>query len=251
MKHYAAMHTLLWVVVLGLFLGQVPPALPTPTNIESVINTSSAGIPSIALPPVDSLSAPQPFANPQNTPAHALIPKLTTPANTQLPFVFEKNIGQTDSSVRFRARTVGGIVSFTPDEIILALPPVVRSMPMLNDTLVSEHTSLSDKGNAKAFEYSQPTVRVRYIGARSAQSLVGVGQLPGVVNYFVGNNPSKWRTNIPTYSSIIYHQLYDGVSLHYTGTGQQLKSTFEVSPGADPSQIRWQYTGITKIHTDN
>jgi hypothetical protein len=36
-------------------------------------------------------------------------------------------------------------------------------------------------------------------GANPQAEMVGLDQLPGIVNYFIGGDPSNWRTNIPTY----------------------------------------------------
>ena len=53
-----------------------------------------------------------------------------------------------------------------------------------------------------------------------------------------------------TYGGIAYHNLYPGIDLAYVGHGGTLKGTYTVAPGADPSQIRWQYSGADSTAID-
>jgi hypothetical protein len=80
-----------------------------------------------------------------------------------------------------------------------------------------------------------------FLGA-SASSTVAQGDLAsGKVNYLIGSEPTNWHTNLPTYSSIRYGSLYPGIDLRYEGAGKHLKGTYTVSPGADPTTMRWRY----------
>jgi len=73
---------------------------------------------------------------------------------------------------------------------------------------------------------------------------------PGKINYFIGNDPSKWSTDVSTYASTHYEGLYPGIDLKYEGTGGQLKGTYTVAPGADPALIRWRYAGAESVRID-
>jgi hypothetical protein len=62
--------------------------------------------------------------------------------------------------------------------------------------------------------------------------------LPGKSNYFIGNDPKKWRTHVPTYGRVRYENVYPGVDLVYYGNkGGQLEYDFVVAPGADLGPI--------------
>jgi uncharacterized repeat protein (TIGR01451 family) len=63
----------------------------------------------------------------------------------------------------------------------------------------------------------------------------------GVVNYFLGNDPTRWKTDVPTYGGLAYRQLYPGIDLVYRGTQGVLKSEFLLAPGVDPAAIRMVY----------
>ena len=76
-------------------------------------------------------------------------------------------------------------------------------------------------------------------------------QLPGIVNYFIGDDPAKWRTNIPTYAKVQYQDVYPGIDLAYYGNQGQLEYDLIVAPGADPNQIRLVFDGAEKIEVDD
>jgi hypothetical protein len=87
---------------------------------------------------------------------------------------------------------------------------------------------------------------MRFLGSDSAAEVKGEQELPCRVNYFKGNDPAKWRTDVPTYSRIKYKGVYPGVDLIYYGNQQQLEYDFVVSAGADPRQIRFAFEGADK-----
>ncbi len=93
-------------------------------------------------------------------------------------------------------------------------------------------------------------MHLTFDGADGAQRVVDAERLPGKVNYLIGNQPSRWLTDLPTYGSIIYEQLYPGIDLRYDGTQSTLKGTYTLAPQADPSRIRWRYEGVTGARVD-
>jgi hypothetical protein len=81
-------------------------------------------------------------------------------------------------------------------------------------------------------------LRLKLAGANTAAKVAGTEELPGKANYFIGNDPKKWCTNVPTYAKVKYKDVYPGVDLVYYGNqGGQLEYDFVVAPGADPGAI--------------
>src|SRR5438876_9928559 len=81
---------------------------------------------------------------------------------------------------------------------------------------------------------------MKLVGANPSARVVGLDELPGKSNYFIGNDPKKWRTNVPNYAKVKYTSIYPGVDLVYYGNQRQLEYDFVVQPGADPGQIALQ-----------
>jgi len=79
---------------------------------------------------------------------------------------------------------------------------------------------------------------LKLLGTNPAAKVTAVNELPGKSNYLIGNDPNKWRTNVPTYGRVRYESVYPGVDLVYYGKqGGQLEYDFVVAPGADPGAI--------------
>ncbi|HTL57814.1 MAG TPA: SBBP repeat-containing protein [Candidatus Limnocylindrales bacterium] len=70
------------------------------------------------------------------------------------------------------------------------------------------------------------------------------------VNYLVGDDPSRWRSDMAAFSSVKVEALYPGVDLIYYGHQQQLEYDFVVGPKVDPQVIAMQFTGVDKILID-
>jgi subtilisin-like proprotein convertase family protein len=140
------------------------------------------------------------------------------PAVGTLPLVFESNLGQTDSEVRFLARGASSLF-LTQSEMVLG--PV-----------------------------GQSALRMRLVGANQSPSITGVGELPGRVSTFTGADPARWRRGVPAYSKVKYSGVYPGVDLLFYGTDRRLEYDFVVAPGADPRAIAMDFTGADALEID-
>ncbi len=148
----------------------------------------------------------------------------------QLPLSFEPNAGQSDPVVQYQAHAMGGMLYFEDEAVVLSLPKT-------DPGLLTASQTWSD-------------VRLLFDGVDDAHQVVNAERLPGIVNYFIGNDRSQWLTNLPTYKGIIYKQLYPGIDLRYDGAQSTLKGTYTLTPDADPSRIRWHYEGIASARVD-
>jgi uncharacterized protein (TIGR03437 family) len=132
-----------------------------------------------------------------------------------VPLSFEPNQGQLTSTVQFLSRGSGYALFLTPGKVVLNL----------------ERQQALD------------TLRMILIGANPQAVAVSQSRQPGVVSYFIGNDPKNWRSGIPTYGKVKYPQIYPGVDLVFYGNQRQLEYDFIVAPGADPSPIAWRIEG--------
>jgi hypothetical protein len=148
-----------------------------------------------------------------------------------VPFSFEANQGQTDRQVQFLSRGPGYTLFLTPTEAVLALQQGSK-YPLAPDS------GLRELKSAQLEENKTTVLRMQFEGANPSPRASGLEPLPGIVNYFIGNDPKKWRTNVPTYAKVKYRDVYPGVDLIYYGNQGQLEYDFVVRPGADPSAIK-------------
>src|SRR5215469_3754174 len=104
--------------------------------------------------------------------------------------------------------------------------------------------------HAKARQRAPATFKMKLLGANPAARMEGVDELPGKSNYFIGNDPKKWRTNVPNYGKVRYDEVYRGVDLIFYGHEQQLEYDFVVAPGGDPAAIQLSFEGTKGLHVD-
>src|SRR5882724_9962921 len=144
----------------------------------------------------------------------------------KLPLQFEANRGQTNKDVHFLARGPGYGLYLTASEAVLVLA----------------------KPDAKA--QKSVALRMSLVGAARKPVLTGLDELPGKANYFIGKDPARWRTNVPTYAKVQYRNVYPGIDLVYYGKQRQLEYDFVVAPGADPKKIVLGFKGADKLEID-
>jgi hypothetical protein len=87
--------------------------------------------------------------------------------------------------------------------------------------------------------------------ANTRAAASGADELPGKSNYFIGNDPKKWRTNVPSYVRVKYEGVYPGADLvYYSNQAGQLEYDFVVPRGADPNQIKLSFAGADGMRID-
>ncbi|HKV81061.1 MAG TPA: SBBP repeat-containing protein [Candidatus Sulfotelmatobacter sp.] len=151
-----------------------------------------------------------------------------------LPLIFEPNLGQanldpSDSRARFTTHGSGYSMVLGNDGAILSL--------------VTKTRSTSSSGSASRVQ----TLRMKLAGANANASLRAVDQLPGKSNYFIGNEPAKWRTGVPQFARVRYDNVYPGINLVFYGNEGHLEYDFQVEPGGDPSRAELEFSGAEKL----
>ena len=189
----------------------------------------------------------------------------------QLPISFEANLGQTNSQVKYLSHGRGYTLFLTPTEAVMSLSNPAHNSGALHGT---DATSANAPTGPEAAQNA--TFRMRLIGSNehalvtglrelpgrtnyligndpsklATTPLTGLRELPGRTNYLIGNDPSKWHTDIPTYASVEYQQVYPGIDLLYYGNRRQLEYDFILAPGANPDSIRLGLSGTRQPKID-
>ncbi len=135
-----------------------------------------------------------------------------------LPLSFEPNEGQSDPRVKFLARGGGYTLFLTDGEAVLAL-------------------RTANTGTQPNRIAHQAVVQMKLVGANPKPVVSGMDEQPGKADYFIGNDPKKWKTDVPNYARVQYQDVYPGVDLIYYGKQGQLEYDFLVAPGTDPKAI--------------
>jgi len=155
----------------------------------------------------------------------------------RLPLTFEANQGQASPQTKFLAHGRGYSASLNAGGMALTLRP----------TGVAPTT---DRSLSPGTKRPGATLQFSLLGANPAPVIVGEGPQLGKVNYFIGSDATKWQTNVPTYGSVRYKNVYPGIDLVYYGNHQQLEYDFAISSGADPGLIQFEIKGASEIGLD-
>ena len=140
-------------------------------------------------------------------------------AYAKLPPLFVANAGQADPHVRYLAQGSGYSFAFTPASAALTL---------VNGT----------RGAA---------LELRFVNADPKAEPEARRETAGKVNYFVSNDPARWRTGLSTYEELVYRDLWPGIDLAFRGAAGELKYEFHVRPGANVGDIRLAYHGAENV----
>ncbi|HUH64147.1 MAG TPA: SBBP repeat-containing protein, partial [Terracidiphilus sp.] len=165
-----------------------------------------------------------------------------------IPLSFEANRGQTDSSVQFLSRGQGYTLFLRRGEAVLALRSAKLNAP--ESTLAGNLADPRRRVGPDDESIETSIVRMKLVGANPRAAVHEEDEQITKTNYFLGNDPTKWRTDVPNYGRIRYSQVYPGIDLVYYGNQSKLEHDFVVSPGADPSRIRLSVVGAGESKID-
>ncbi len=90
-------------------------------------------------------------------------------------------------------------------------------------------------------------LRVVFKGSANEPLVVPENPKEGYDNYFLGNDSTRWKSNVRTYAALRFNNVYPGIDVKYYSDGGQLKYDFLVKPGADLSKIVLAYEGAEKL----
>lgn len=128
-----------------------------------------------------------------------------------LPLSLEWNLGQADAKYQIVGHALGYSLGLSANEASLEL-----------------HAWVDGRAGG---------LTATLLGARKATSIEALDPLPGKANYFLGNDPKAWFTDVPTFRRAKFRNVYPGIDLVYYGQGATFEHDFIVNPGGDPSRI--------------
>lgn len=167
---------------------------------------------------------------------------------------FIKNLGQWDERVLFRADAGNVAIWIARDGIYYQLIRRVGSEEQ--QTQILENTArrmpFPDSQLPKQeFAYEQQVVRAAFRHANEQFRVIERGELDIKYNYFIGRDPSRWHSNVPSFERVVLVGLYEGIDLSLTfDQHESLICQFMSSPGADRTKAEFEYDGATSIESN-
>jgi hypothetical protein len=165
-------------------------------------------------------------------------PALVSVSHAGWPLFFEAGPASPDSPTNFLARGPNYELCITPAEVDFALR---RPRAALAPATVRREKSITACSASASF------MRMSFTSANPLARISGTGEMQGRVNYFIGNDPAAWRTQVPIFAQVKIESLYPGIDLVYYGNHQQIEYDFTVGPRADARAIRMRFAGVDKL----
>ncbi len=144
----------------------------------------------------------------------------------KLPLYFIKNNGQVDGRVSYYERGARHATFFTDKAVVL--------------TLVKSEGLKENKNR----EYTAESMRISFLGASEKTRITAGEKNTGRVNFFTGNDRTKWQSNVATYSGLTYEDVYKNIDISFYGNNNDIEHDVIVRPGGDPSVVAFAYEGI-------
>jgi hypothetical protein len=183
-------------------------------------------------------------ASKRRVPAHRAGTHEAATASLGLPLEFEANRGQAPAMYNFNAHGTDYALGIAPAEIAVLLFRPQEAKPKVVPAALHLQT------DAGATPMEQLQLHLRLLGANPSAAVSGIDRKPGVSNYFIGNDPANWRTQIPHYGRLETAGVYDGIDLVFYGNPEQLEYDFRIAPAADPQAIRLEVGGAASVALD-
>jgi gliding motility-associated-like protein len=181
-------------------------------------------------------------------------------AQSALEFV--ENKGQWDKSVRFKGSLNSGAF-FLQNKGFIVLQHNPEDLRNLMDAAHRFEGAIKearfDNGKGKMPILNTPAKRVlhshayavKFEGANENPQAIPEKVTEGTFNYLLGNDPSKWASNVKSFQAVVYKNLYPGIDIRYYSENGHLKYDLVVNPGADPNKILMRYEGADKLLIKN
>jgi Beta-propeller repeat len=93
---------------------------------------------------------------------------------------------------------------------------------------------------------SPDVLTMQLVGANAGARAEGQDQVAAKTNYLLGNDPSRWHTDVPNYAQVTIAGVYSGINeVFHSNAQHELEYDFTVDPHVSPDVIRMHFDGAT------
>jgi endonuclease/exonuclease/phosphatase family metal-dependent hydrolase len=163
----------------------------------------------------------------------------------KIPLYFISNEGQVDERALFYAKASRYTLWLTKEGLVFDSTRRTKK-----ESTNSNRLSPEDINNHEDYKYDRDVSRLIFINANTKPDVVPLNDTEHKVNYFIGKDKSKWRTNIQTSRAVLYKELYPNIDLKVYGIEKQIEYDFVVRPGGQVSDIGFEYKDVEKTRID-
>lgn len=172
--------------------------------------------------------------------ATATVPE-HTPGSSSPGFYFIENKGQWDARIRYKLN-MGVAQLFAENDRLNYLLVHPGDLAERSHHHTEAHCNHDEQLRIRCHRFY-----VRFAGANTQSLNKPARKLSAYHNYFLGNDPSKWASEVGLFEEVFYGGLYPGIDLRLYESGGNIKYDFIVAAGADPAAIDLEYSYADKV----
>ncbi|NRA13297.1 MAG: gliding motility-associated C-terminal domain-containing protein [Crocinitomicaceae bacterium] len=151
------------------------------------------------------------------------------------------NAGQWDSRIEYKVELQMGEMYIEKDGFTYNLSDIKTKSG--HDHGVKPHGHHDE-------EIKSHVIKSNFLGSNWGREVVQSNPSGFYRNYFLGNDQSKWKSKLHSYSALSMIDLYSGIDLLMDGSRGGLKYSFQVAPNVDADQIQMSYEGQDSLYID-
>ncbi len=164
-----------------------------------------------------------------------MCPNLSYATESEHPFV--KNKGQWNEKVQFKANW---------GSAVLFLEKSAFHYQFIDYPDVHDHDFKMKNENVEGH-----TFRAEFVDANEAAEIFEKNPSFSNYNYFLGNDKSRWKSDVKAYQEVHYQNLYDKIDLNIYQKEGGIKYDFILESGADVKDILIHYKGADALKIRN
>ena len=168
-------------------------------------------------------------------------------ANSSVLFI--ENVGQFAPAVRYQVRGGVGTLWLANDALWLTVARA-PARPSREERLRAELVGAARSGAGVA-GWSGVNLRLRFVGASQQPQLEAFNRREVRVSYFRGNDPSRWRPEVPVWGGVRYRELYPNLDLEVAEQGGGWALRLVARPGANLEAVRLRIEGADRIAVED
>ncbi|MCP4152125.1 MAG: hypothetical protein GY757_30570, partial [bacterium] len=176
------------------------------------------------------------------TPAKQLIQP--EPGYGKTPLYFIPNKGQVNEKALFYAKTSGYTLWMTRQGLIF------DSSRKETDKSKKKETPGMLLAVNEPVTYERDVSRLVFRESNKRPEVVSLEETKHRVNYFMGQDKTKWKKNIPTSKAVLYKALYKNIDLKVYGIEKQIEYDWIVKPGGRVGDIVFEYKSVKSVEVD-
>jgi len=162
---------------------------------------------------------------------------------------FIENKGQWDQNIQFKAEIDGGAVFLEKDMLTFTF----LDMKAVKELMYFKHKTKEEKENLPTPSniIDCHSYKVRFIDANRNPEISGEQLIHDYNNYFIGNDKSKWASEVRKYHVVSYKGIWKNIDVRFYEEDHLLKYDLIIHPGGDANNIAFEYEGMERLGLKN